>query len=948
MPSIRGLARFAGALVLGLSLGLGSAFGANPRTGSFVPPLTPGNALMGGFGQAENATVDGGGLALPGVATLAGQRALLPGQPRGIIRLGYAAAGDSPPLVFLWQASCPGTADNRGFLVAPLAGGSGCWQAIYPDSGIDPRWFGAVVADDGNGTDSSASFAAIETACGQMGNYPQQVSVTVGFVIKNWGISCLTGLQLYYAGALFAPLATITPTENVITYQGTRGFSLTGDGIGKIQCPIYSLSDPSAIPNGDFAFRARAASDSTQIDRIVVRGIRVLGCRTGIQIDQARQVWIENNVLERQWDSGIDYSDQVGTLAVAQGRVFIRNNVGYMQGGYFITYPQTQTLANEAPGYLEMTGNTGIGAGWIQQKYCYDVTAVAFENSVFDNSCYDTYSGGAEFKRTFPTAAAGTQVIPYTRAGDFARVRYSTHIDQGSCADVPYEVGSDSAPGLRSRLMLDVTCSYIDPAPWQAGAGYSLGDVRSANDGFVYQVQQSGISGSTGPTGGPTGGPLANGNGITDGTVVWAYRQALPTNQGATFAEPTGGNVGTSYALTDELTISGCTESPVLRPTLIEPGGAITALRVVYEGVCQIPPANPVTLVGGGGSGATASLAWHYEAANLLGGNIEASSNLEIHYHLEQVHVGAQFRTRGSSNQTIRNLIVEVNGFTEDSCLSDDISNEFGVQNGFVQNALVRGDCTALGHQPGAVNLLHVRAIPAWSTGGAFAGAYFQNDLVTKGGVTYVARCSYALHPLGCVPGATGPTGTGNGIVDGTGGLTWNSTSQAGVAFLTYNNLVFEGSFENQGARCGLGIGAAQGSINGSSRGANWTGGTCGLSVSGNLDMVFSGGKIAVTRQTSGVDRPVRFDGANATGTLTMLGTAVTTTATPSTNANQGWVATGGATAKVQGQLLRGVVTADPTGSYACAPGDSYALDVPTAAAPVGYACTGAGTFTAY
>jgi hypothetical protein len=98
-----------------------------------------------------------------------------------VIREGYYAAGDAPPVKFVWKSSCPGVADNRGLYVGLNEGGGGCLSSVADPNNRDLRNWGAINDSATNtcGTDNSAATQAAFTALG------------VGANLYNDGWSCL-------------------------------------------------------------------------------------------------------------------------------------------------------------------------------------------------------------------------------------------------------------------------------------------------------------------------------------------------------------------------------------------------------------------------------------------------------------------------------------------------------------------------------------------------------------------------------------------------------------------------------------------------------------------------------------------------------------------------------------------------------------------------------------
>lgn len=811
-------------------------------------------------------------------------------------------------------------------------------------SGADARLAPWNAKEDGT-TDDTAAWTALDAAACSDPTL-RRVWVYGMSAIKNLNLSCLTTIEGFSRNSSgFVGTASLTIGDILFRYEGLGPLELNRLSF---TCPIYNPAS-LAQPAGLYAVLVQPQSAATQVQDIRITNVRVQGCNNGLWIEQTRGLTIEDALLDRTWGVGINVDDNTAGPGVNVRNSFVRNNTCLMSGSYCISYTTgSNIVTNGSPAITEIAGNVAIGAGWIAQKYGFDNVGIGSENIVFNNSAYNAFSGGAEFKRVAPSSIT-LGVVPQARTNDVAVMRYASSIDQGGGADLPFETGTDVGPGLKRALKLEVFATYVQPSAWQATTAYSTGDVRYSTDGNVYQAQASGISGLTAPNGGAGCGPLSNGNGCTfDGTVPWAYRQALPSRQGLYALSASAGATGAGYALTDELTIA-CAggESAVVAPSVIDNGGEITALRVIYEGSCPTPPANPLTLSGGSGTGATATGTWQWEPNNIRAGTIEAGTYIEARYHAGLLAQGVVLFPRGSNNQTIDKADVYIDGTFEKECLLDSVfGTSVGTQSGFVNDLKFHPEgCRSLAHQTGAVQLLNTATIPAW----AGSHTYFQNNLVSNdGGKTYVAQCDVQAHPAGCASASSGgPTGTSNGISDGASGLSWNYSLQT-VASLTYHNLqIIGGVIENKGARNAFATIGTAGSIVGSIDGTSFRGGAGGLLITAPVTMTVRGGGISVTRAAAGINAaPITLSGAGATGTLTMLGevSATTNAATDGVN-NEGVVISGGATGAVNGPLVRGVIASDPSGAYACAKNDVYYITTPTATGPVprGWVCTTPG-----
>jgi hypothetical protein len=922
----------------------GSATGAGaPGTISLKSPVSfPG----GGDASTLSVTPNGGSptplaTALQNLphyaASNAELRSLSPGLFGQVIRQGFTASGDAPPMVFLWQATCPATPDNAGYLVAPTKGGAGCWQAEYGPEGLDPREFGAAM--NGTSTDptnDTAAFTAIDRICSIMGasNFPA-VRVTGTAAVKNLYLSCIPKIVAAVPGAGFALANGASTSDNVLWYHGSGPFIF--DGLS-ISCPIYNYSNLDSkhlpvAPAGRNALLVEPGSPNTQMESVTITNNAVTGCQTGIQVQQAVNVVITNNFNDRQWANAIVVAGETGDPTVNSGRWMINFNRAVMPGGYAVSVLANSSSSVNQPGSkVQEIGNIGIGCGFIQGKFCRDVTAHNWRNVEYDNTDYDAMVGGVEFKRGQGTSISAN-IIPNDQSGLRARVFYTTSMDAGTCAAVLTEEGVDTAPGLHRNAYLDATCIYQQPVPWQAGVAYNVGDVRSAN-GNLYQVWQKGTSDPQGS--GPSGigfGP------ISEGGVVWVYRYPLPTYQYPTDATPSGGITGSGYVVGDILTLSsGCVLSPQLTVTAVDMGGQVLRARISKVGMCISPPTSPIATTGGTGTGAQFNVNWAYTSAGLAGAYVEASSGVEIHLHVIGFAIGAYLSPRGGSDQTIRGLNLYLDGATTQYCLRDVASYTFGVQSGYVEDAKLFLNCRNLGQvsNAGAVSLLNRQAIPAW----AASTGYYQNDLVTSNGKVYMAQCSKAY--AACTSGSSGPAGTGNAIGDGSDNLTWANSGQT-YATITYTNLQFIGGvIENQGRGYAFWAQPSGAIVSGLMDGTTWIGGDGGLYVAGSANMNIYGGSITVNSSAPNAS-PITLDNASGTanGTLTLMGHVVATTTKPITSSQFAGVSMLlSPTGKVNGTLDRGVISSDPSGQRACSRQDLYYIDVPTATVPNGWRCT--------
>ena len=140
-----------------------------------VGPATTTVGDMACWNNATGSMQKDCGVPIPVVPSNTALRALVAGYAPQVWRSGFAAAGDAPPLLFTWQASCPGTPDNAALYVAPNSTSSGCWSSAYDPNVEDFREWGALC---NNSHDDQPAIQAEVNAFGAYGG--KRIRVTAG------------------------------------------------------------------------------------------------------------------------------------------------------------------------------------------------------------------------------------------------------------------------------------------------------------------------------------------------------------------------------------------------------------------------------------------------------------------------------------------------------------------------------------------------------------------------------------------------------------------------------------------------------------------------------------------------------------------------------------------------------------------------------------------------
>jgi len=135
-------------------------------------------------------------------------------------------------------------------------------------------------------------------------------------------------------------------------------------------------------------------------------------------------------------------------------------------------------------------------------------------------------------------------------------------------------------------------------------SGLSVSGASGSNSGTVTFGPVTGTFSGIVASGLWDSGTYGAGNLIGYGTLV---------QQGATYAAVAAGIAGggTGYAVGNTLTVAGgtFTTAAVLTVTAVS-GGVITGVNVTTPGAYSVLPANPVSVTGGAGSGASFHLFW--------------------------------------------------------------------------------------------------------------------------------------------------------------------------------------------------------------------------------------------------------------------------------------------------------------------------------------------------
>lgn len=370
----------------------------------------------------------------------------------------------------------------------------------------------------GTGDDTSI-WNSIDAQIGAVGSQlPKTVFVSKQTNVKNLAISNIAKLIGIKDRQTFT-LASSSSSDFVLWYVGTGPFDVENLSIA---CGIYDPQHPTTAPPGTYALLVQPSSTSQQVNNVTIRHVRTTGCQNGVVVRQTMYLDMEDIYNDRPWGFGWIVSDQNDSSTVHTRHIRIRDTYGVNAGQYCgsipVNLPTTPTTTPLSPIDIDIRGVGCDGAGFINQKFCFDLTGSSFTSGHFDGWGRNCYAGGMEIKRTIADSVG----VPDALRNIDVSFRYDSNIDQGSGVWWAFQItGASQAANKYSQVKGRLFVNYNAPDLRQENTTYEAGAVFQANGG-TYKVATPGKTGlGTGPT--------TTGNGISDGTAQVDYLQATPT-----------------------------------------------------------------------------------------------------------------------------------------------------------------------------------------------------------------------------------------------------------------------------------------------------------------------------------------------------------------------------------------------------------------------------------
>ena len=288
-----------------------------------------------------------------------------------VVRDGFAAPGDAPPLTYTWAAICPGTPDNLALYVSPNAGGSGCWSAFGdPQVGNVLEWG----ADRFGGSDSAAAFNAIESAANNI--YIKRLIPCGTYLMSSaeWLINSSDDYQ--GMGSVCVAIKGTTTTQNTVYIAPNMLPHISDIGIDHT-----TASAPTA---GAGLFSDDLASPT--IERVSVQN-NFVGVRLGATAyATARKLISQNN-----YSHGIVVTD---TAAYPHIQWQLFEVTSQMNNGWGIQWYLNSTTGADTGGDFENVGTYANTLGGWQ----FGGVATAELNDMTCRHCYSSTDGSDGFQ----------------------------------------------------------------------------------------------------------------------------------------------------------------------------------------------------------------------------------------------------------------------------------------------------------------------------------------------------------------------------------------------------------------------------------------------------------------------------------------------------------------------------------------------------------------------
>lgn len=477
-----------------------------------------------GFGPGPGPIVSSGTLQVPNNTQL---RQINGGTAQAlgtVIRLGFAAAGDAQPLLLTWQLTCPSAPDNLGFLIAPISGGNGCWQASYGTT-LDPREFGC----EENGTsDDLSCYEAIDTAEGLMAIQPIVSILGTSGMSNSWVYFNIHKLQGVCGQTTFTLIGTPGDIGDFITANGS-GTPVYIDCVTIVQ-PTYAVVGTIGQPanGGNGLVIGQAAEQTTNV---LLQHVKVVGGNNmGVLLFNVADAKLSDVWCDRPWSQCLNINGARTTSNLKVQSIRVDGLRADMPGQEAIATPD-DIVATTAQAVRDITVTNSVcnSAGWAGYEDSQGAhSCYAFAGSTQDQFTVDVIChGGAPTgcvslkKNTFSST-----YYPNELSETHIRAVWGANQDSGTGIALSSDDGSGSAtPGQYHSVTAEGWINYSPPGVYQASTNYRVGDTvqnsgcGAASGSCVYVAIKGGETASSG--GGPTS--QTTNTGFADGTVIWEY-----------------------------------------------------------------------------------------------------------------------------------------------------------------------------------------------------------------------------------------------------------------------------------------------------------------------------------------------------------------------------------------------------------------------------------------
>lgn len=256
---------------------------------------------------------------------------LPPGQYQSVVRLGLNAPGDSPQLNYSWSGVPCAAADGTAWVSPASDATAGCWNAVFPASGVDVRMYGVSQALS---APQNAALLKQAAAAAYWNGHLLNICAGNGVVISTTGSPVYTSVR-GCLGTTYQLKAPVDPAAAI----------------------FWTMPSPTAnCPGRPVPADYTIAYLNLDLNSLDAAGLRVEG------------PW--NTTIDHLYTANVatgsySYSDCAATVSYPDAALVVKGNQAGGGGTFYtrIVSPYFKQPASASPGGLGATGGVGLWVG---------------------------------------------------------------------------------------------------------------------------------------------------------------------------------------------------------------------------------------------------------------------------------------------------------------------------------------------------------------------------------------------------------------------------------------------------------------------------------------------------------------------------------------------------------------------------------------------------------